>query len=169
MNKWFSDDMGATGYKVTMIITGGGMTAATESTKRGGASKWFQGAYLPYDVEMTKSLMGVIGSPKMVSPETADALVQNHREDGKPMSMCIASTSKLTYEGEREGRSHEAYIALSRCNAQSEYRRFLYHLEIELGDRLFQENIVSGTICNLLLHHSSSDEEMQFPGLELLN
>lgn len=169
MNKWFSDDMGATGYKVTMIITGGGMTAATESTKRGGASKWFQGAYLPYDVEMTKSLMGVIGSPKMVSPETADALVQNHRRTGKSMSMCIASTSKLTYEGEREGRSHEAYIALSRCNDQSEYGHFLYHLEIELGDRLFQENVVAGTICNLLLHHSSSDEEMQFPGLELLN
>lgn len=168
MNKQFSDDMGATGYKVTMIITGGGMTAATESTKSGGASKWFQGAYLPYNGEMTKSLMGVIGSPKMVSPETADALVQNHWENGKPMSMCIASTSKLTYEGEREGRSHDAYIALSRCNAHRDHGYFLYHLKIEPGDRLFQENIVAESICALLLHHTSSDEELQFLGLKLL-
>jgi hypothetical protein len=167
MNKEFSDKMAASGYKVLMIITGGGMTAATESTKHGGASRWFHGASLPYAYEMsdlyTNGNKPVVGesTARLMSVLASDFHGLLDLEDVPWIS--ASCTAALVSEGERVGREHRAYIDINR-----NHEHFAYKLSLEPLDRDWQEQILAQVFCNLILHHTASDEAMQYPGLELL-
>lgn len=156
MDKEFSQKMAATGRKVFMLITGGGMMAATESTKHGGASAWFAGASLPYATELSRDY---VWEGPLVSANAAEAFAYQadniHRALCEiPNLMTCVCTAKLTYEGEREGREHYAFIYIIRDGLEMSYK---VELSSEM-ERIEQETYLAMTFCLLILHHATEDE-----------
>ena len=155
MNKEFSNKMAATGKKVFMIITGGGMTAATESTRHGGASGWFIGACLPYATELSREYVWrgplVSMSAAMSFAYQADNIHRGLSEaNNVMMAVC---TAKLKYDGEREGREHCAFVAFTRPGFEICYK---VALPADM-ERVEQEALLGTTFCLLMLHHARED------------
>jgi len=167
MNKQFSDKMAETGFKVFMLITGGGMSAATETTRHGGASRWFIGASLPYAGEVSADYCWDDTSrvSAKAAAEMAWAASNIHHgidrvQGNKIVAVC---TAKLTYEGERAGREHAAYFHYMINNTE-----YSYKLVLQPDTRAGQELTTGNVYCALMLHHTASTEALQFPGLEQL-
>ena len=167
MNKQFSDKMAETGFKVFMLITGGGMSAATETTRHGGASRWFIGASLPYAGEVSADYCWDDTSrvSAKAAAEMAWAASNIHHgidrvQGNKIVAVC---TAKLTYEGERAGREHAAHLHYMINNTE-----YSYKLTLQPGTREEQERACGNAYCALILHHATSDETVTLSGLEQL-
>lgn len=76
------------------VITGGGTAAIGNMLSKGGASKWFSGAYIPYAKELFDQLVG--GEPeKYVSLEAVFSLIQGASIKFDMNSNIVACTSRL--------------------------------------------------------------------------
>jgi hypothetical protein len=172
MNKKFSDKMAASGYKVFMIITGGGMTAATESTRHGGASAWFLGASLPYSLELSADYCWDEDSrvTSKVAQDMVDSAsaIHNGIDRTKGLRIIASCTAVLTCENERENREHLAYICISVDQKHGGYKEFNYRVDLKPGSRQAQEDALATTYTDLLLHHTQSSQRMVHPELALL-
>ena len=173
MDSQFSNIMAASGYKVGMIITGGGMTAATESTRHGGASSWFLGAELPYAYSWSGKRMAD-PSARRVTQEAADDMAMDLWSDHKVqgagnLTIAASCTAALVSEGEREGRQHRAFITICRNN-DTYPRLFSYCLKLRPQSRNKQEHTVASIYCALIHHHTQSDEPLEHGWqLQMLN
>lgn len=99
----------------SFVITGGGTEAIGKMLRRGGASKWFKCAYIPYDTEMTDEFLGYTPD-EYVSQPTAYALAR--RMFLKANCPAIAVTAKLMspdkplFYPDGTKRVHKAWICL---------------------------------------------------------
>jgi nicotinic acid mononucleotide adenylyltransferase/nicotinamide mononucleotide (NMN) deamidase PncC len=104
--------------KLGLIVTGGGSRIISNILCKGGASKFFQFAEVPYAREFVDASIGQSPSSKYCSVETARELAQAAylkmtkcaELDGLVMGVGITAT--LGYEGQREGRVNEVHIAI---------------------------------------------------------
>jgi nicotinic acid mononucleotide adenylyltransferase len=114
INKLLTDS----NVKLGLIITGGGSRIISNILCKGGASKFFQFAEVPYAREFVDSVIGQPPSSKYCSVATARELAQaayfkminNAELDGLVMGVGITAT--LGYEGQREGRTNEFHVAI---------------------------------------------------------
>ena len=104
--------------KLGLIVTGGGSRIISNILCKGGASKFFQFAEVPYAREFVDAAIGQSPSAKYCSANTARELAQAAylkmikcaELDGLVMGIGITAT--LGYEGQREGRTNEFHIAI---------------------------------------------------------
>jgi nicotinic acid mononucleotide adenylyltransferase len=104
-------------------ITGGGTKWIYDSLKKGGASKWFLGARVPYNQKDFNEILG--GEPhdgKYVSERTAAQLsvaAYNHAEklcdDSDIIGLGV--TAKLATKGQRKGRDNKIIMAITKPDA----------------------------------------------------
>jgi len=172
MFKDFSKKMEGRGYKVAMVITGGGMTAATEPTKYGGASRWFLGAELPYDrgwadrfAEMADEFTDEDLLVPSVSARYSQLIVSalSSLVESEVPTIYVSCSAKLTYEGERGGREHCAFITVLHPAGITTYKAKLL-----LSSRDIQEQTVASFICKLVLHHTSTEKPYECDALTVV-
>jgi nicotinic acid mononucleotide adenylyltransferase len=101
-------------------ITGGGTKWIYNSLKKGGASKWFLGARIPYNQKDFDEILG--GRPfdgKYVSERTAAQLSvaawkQANKLCGEEYPIGLGVTSKLKTKGQRKGRENKIIMAITK-------------------------------------------------------
>jgi hypothetical protein len=105
------------GYKAGLIITGGGTEAISQLLQYGGGSKFLLDAKIPYSTRAFTSLTG--RQSDFVSLEACDQLTRRALFDAHHYGagfdgpiIGVGCTAKLTYDGERSGRKHEAFIGI---------------------------------------------------------
>jgi len=135
------------GIPIYMIITGGGTGAINELLRYGGGSSVFVGAEVPYALHMVNAYThNQAGETfKCVSADTAEQMaITAYSNYG---NLGVGVTCKLGYEGEREGRKHFAFIAIS-----TEKETLTTELDNDFftGDRFADEILLSNAIIEAI-------------------
>lgn len=163
--------------KVYLAVTGGGTEAISRLLKRGGASKFFLGADVPYAKEGMRNLIGY--NPEHYSSAlTARHMARACFDRGVALGfdrnevLGIASTAALKVDNEREGRKHRASIATF-----SAYSTTVYELELDSElPRVEQERLLTNYIqmvmndaSDTLEKYTLLDEDVDYLGDFLRN
>lgn len=157
----FNEMMKTQPHKILFTITGGGMEAATIATRYGGASSWFYGAFLPYAYRMSSLAIFEDTGIKMVSREAAlqmaDLSCRMHSLEDEENYISVSATSKLAYEGEREGRAHVAYIGIEQkttTDGKAYVNQTCYEWHPRARDRFLQDQELTETILAITAFHA---------------
>lgn len=150
MNKKAIEKIINSGYGCSMAITGGGMSAIGSLTKYGGASKFLVSAHVPYSKIHYQLFTQKNRNDDFVSLEACEELTQAAQKcagylyKDKEKVIGLGVTAKLTYEGERENREHEAYIGIMFGDDKYAFYRvnFLNNLNRETQEKSLDDIIL---------------------------
>lgn len=144
------------GYECCMAITGGGMGAIDNLTRYGGASKFLVSAHVPYCKNSFNEFTGHNREKDFVSLEACKELTYSAHEEccrvgvarliTHEKSIGLGVTAKMTYDGEREGREHEAFIGVVINND----RNVFYKVEFK-QDYFYHRAMQEECLCHIIL------------------
>lgn len=101
--------LGASGLRIAIAVTGGGVMGVAELLAAGGASAWLEEVRVPYCREAFDAIAS-ISIDRYVSAVAAEALA---RGVWRPGTVGVGITAKLTTgDAERPGREHRAYACI---------------------------------------------------------
>lgn len=154
--------------KLYFAITGGGSGAVYEFLRHGGASDVFVGAIIPYDSNHLDDFLGgwnEIIPEKACSEETAEKLAYAAFKEAKVLTTTPAFSTENQAIGvgvtcslakatkEREGREHNAYIAIKSKEFSS-----VIHLSLK-ANREEEEIQVTEAVLDILYNHCQNFPE----------
>ena len=145
------------GYTGGITITGGGTGAISKLLENGGGSKFLEYAYIPYSEKSIRASHFIQESFKYVSPEIVEAFAKDSLNFA---DIGVAASCKLHYEGEREGRSHEGYVACTK-ESDDKYITRIYKFKSKYYYRQIQEDEFSDFILEKMSEFIDELKELE--------
>lgn len=165
------------GFKGSMIITGGGTGAINELLKYGGGSKFLLSAHIPYSknafISLTareKDYVGLDACKELATAALHNAIAfvdEDFQNLDEPVIsyplIGLACTAKLTYDGERDGRNHEAFIGIG-CHKDGNQAYHYSRVTFPAGsNREEQEKMLADAILGCLFVFTCTNHHYLLP------
>lgn len=168
MQRKFVDKILNSGYKASLIITGGGTGAIANLLRYGGGSKFLLNAEIPYaklaflqaSCGIDKDFVSQTACQRLAECAFVDSQCFVPTEDEKAPLIGVACTAKLAYDGERIGREHCAYIGIESGDGSNAYYLFDFPQQMSREE---QEDFLAEGILACIFLFVTKDERYQLP------